>query len=320
MPKIELRGVTERDIDLLILEELVVSPEFCDWFVTRVGLERPQVLEGVARSVVTSKGESDLEVTFYREGCRTRVLVEDKIDAALQPRQAERYSQRGRDYISRGECDQIVTLLVGPKSYVDSVSGFQRRLTYEDLVEWFSASGDQRSMYKVQLIKTAITRGENGWRMVPDAVATGFWQNYWKTASSIAPGLRMPRPGSKPATSTFIYFKPHQLRKGVKLVHKVPYGNVDLQFDGQAENVGQFVTRFQATLDAGMAIARAGKSLVVRIAVDPISLESRFADVEPSIHAALRAAQSLLQWYERHASELPPNMALNPTGADAHVG
>jgi hypothetical protein len=310
MPKIELHGVTERNVDLLLLAELVLSSDFSDWFVARTGMKEPQTLEleCAARSVLASTGESDLELTFYREGCRIRVLVENKIDAVLQPRQAERYLERGQSYISVGDCHQVVTVLIAPKSYLGSASGFERTLTYENLFEWFAASGDPRSMYKDQLLKMAISRRENGWKIVTHTGVTEFWQNYWRLASSVAVGLRMPKPGSKPATSSFIYFKPHQLPKGVKFLHKVPYGNVDLQFDGHAENIGEFTARFENTLDQGMQIARAGKSLVVRMTVDPISLSSCFTNVEASVKAALGDAQHLLRWYELHASILPTSL------------
>jgi hypothetical protein len=317
LPKIELRGVTERDIDLLLLEELVASPDFREWFRSQVGIDTPQSLDQVARSVVTSTGESDLEVTFCHEGCITRILVENKIDAVLQPRQAERYAVRAQDYFSRGECHRVLTLVIAPQSYVASVRGFDRALTYEALREWFAnaATGDQRGFYKLALLEAAISRGNSGWKMVPDPGATDFWINYWKLACAFAPELNMPRPGAKPATSSFIHFKPHELRKGVTLVHKVPYGNVDLQFSGQAENLSEFAVRFERTLEDGMTIARANKSLAVRTVVDPISLESRFSEIEGKIQLALKAARRLLSWYGKHSTQLPSINALNPTGS-----
>jgi hypothetical protein len=316
LPKIELRGVTERDVDLLLLEELVAQADFRDWFGIQAGLEMPQSLAGAARSVVTSTGESDLEVTYCRGELRTRLLVENKIDAAFQRRQADRYAERAQAYLARRECEKVVTLVIAPRSYADSVKGFDRTITYEAVRDWFAnaATGDSRSLYKLHLLDAAIARGDSGWKMVPDPAATGFWQGYWKQACAEAPALHMPRPGQKPATSSFIVFKGHGFPKGIALLHKVPYGNVDLQFSGQAERIDEFAATYEGTLEEGMTIAPANKSVAVRIVVEPIALESEITAVEWQIRMALQAALRLLSWYKRHVAKLPPNKALNPTG------
>ncbi len=277
------------------------------------------LLDGAARSVVTSTGESDLEVTYCREETRTRLLVENKIDAVFQRRQAERYTERAQAYLSRRECEKVVTVVIAPRSYANSVTGFDRTITYEAVREWFAnaATGDSRSLYKLNLLDAAIARGNTGWKMVPDPVATGFWQGYWKQACAEAPALHMPRPGQKPATSSFIVFVGHGFPKGIALLHKVPYGNVDLQFSGKAEYIDEFAAMYESTLEEGMAIVQAYKSVAVRIAVEPIVMESELTTNEEQIRIALRAALQLLSWYKRHVAKLPQNMPLNPNDGAA---
>jgi hypothetical protein len=36
-PEVRIGGICERDIDLLLLEEFVASPEFCKWFLSSIG-------------------------------------------------------------------------------------------------------------------------------------------------------------------------------------------------------------------------------------------------------------------------------------------
>ena len=36
---IAIAGVSERDIDLLLLEEFIASPDFASWFVAQIGFE-----------------------------------------------------------------------------------------------------------------------------------------------------------------------------------------------------------------------------------------------------------------------------------------
>ena len=60
-----ISGVSERDIDLLLLEEFMSSKEFQDLFLKLTNFYNKN-LEFVEaqRSVTDSTGESDLEITF----------------------------------------------------------------------------------------------------------------------------------------------------------------------------------------------------------------------------------------------------------------
>jgi hypothetical protein len=307
VPTVHLRGVSERDIDLLLVEELAASEEFRSWFAERAGMATEYALKEIARSVTSSTGESDLELIFVGPNGNTKILVENKIDAVLQPRQPERYSERGRAYIDAGSCERVLTLLIAPAGYSAGSDGFDVRLSYEDLREWFHSRtfGDPRAMYKLQLLDRAIERGASGWTLVPDDAATAFWMHYWRLASEIAPRLQMPVPGLKPATSGFIRLRPESLGAGVELLHKVPYGNVDLQFAGMATRSAEFATKYSAKLEPGMRIAAANKSLVVRVAVSPVAVEAPFESSEPAVREALDAATRLLAWYEQYVAPTP---------------
>lgn len=90
----KVSSVTERDIDLLLLEELNVSEVFCRWFYNRVtGRRDTPRCEGAWHSVSDAQlGESDL-IAIYDNG--VVVMLENKIDAAAQPEQGARYRRRG---------------------------------------------------------------------------------------------------------------------------------------------------------------------------------------------------------------------------------
>src|SRR4051812_5076572 len=95
--KLEIPGVCERDVDLLLLEEFLASAEFGNWFLRKVsnGQASSGALIGARRSVTESNGESDLEVTLKLPDDSTlRLLIENKVGAGLQPQQAERYRSR----------------------------------------------------------------------------------------------------------------------------------------------------------------------------------------------------------------------------------
>ena len=309
MAEINVRGVAERDIDLLLLEEFVANLEFREWFLGEVGLAIPNQLTLAARSVPTSTGESDLELTFENDGRLTKILIENKIDANLQPRQAERYAERAAGYLSSATCQQVTTVLIAPKAYTGTLAGFDQRVTYEAIQEWLEGNleEDSRAPYKLFLLRAALDRGTAGWTLVPDEAATEFWRRYWELASKLTPELRMRKPETKPATSGFIYFKPAGLPRGVELIHKAPYGHVDLQFRGKAAIADEFEKAHGAHLEPDMAIERAHKSLVVRISIPRVQLQTPFDESEASVQEGLEAARRLLAWHSRWLRPSRPN-------------
>ena len=82
--KLFIEAVSERDIDLLLLEELVSSPVFRKWLVDKVYQDDQPAgqLVGVWHSVSRdSLGESDLVYVEQDEEGRRAILIENKIDA-----------------------------------------------------------------------------------------------------------------------------------------------------------------------------------------------------------------------------------------------
>lgn len=126
-----IAGIRERDIDLLLLEELMASAPFRTWF----AIGEPNLVRflGADRSVTHTTGESDLEIRFEDDdGCTVVMLIENKIGAALQPLQAERYRERGDDYVAKGHCARYRTVIVAPAAYfgsADEDKGFGHRLS-----------------------------------------------------------------------------------------------------------------------------------------------------------------------------------------------
>ena len=139
-----ISSVTERDIDLLLLEEFVASPIFAKWFVQQIAdLDLPaEPVLSAHRSVTTASGESDLEIAIVSSDDRVHsLLIENEISAGFQPRQADRYRQRGDAYVRQGDCDGYFTVLVAPATYFggDGASmGFDTSLSYEAIRAWFA--------------------------------------------------------------------------------------------------------------------------------------------------------------------------------------
>lgn len=303
-----LLGVSERDIDLLLLEECYASDDFLRWFVGATsGDTGPVRLVKIDRSVTNSNGESDLELVVETgDGNRALILVENKIAASFQPRQAERYRERGNNRVADGICADFCTILMAPQRYLggaDDRKGFDFVLSYESVLDRFKDRSDRRAEYKAMMLKTAIGKSEHGYELIKDHPVTAFWLRYWELVGEMARELSMPKPQGKPAGATFIRFFPASLSRGIELIHKLPYGRVDLQFNGYGERLMEFNAKYGDHLDRGMILERANKSAVIRMEVPAVDAGRDFGEQIQSIRLGIVAAQALQKWWkENHDS------------------
>lgn len=164
-----ISGVFERDIDLLLIEEFVASPTFLEWFLDRIGVNVPVKLLLAEHSVKTPNGESDLELSIKYENVRNgKILIENKVDACFQETQPERYAARANLYRDSGNWNPVITVLVAPEAYSGSAQtcGFDRRVSYEDILGWFQQDQpwSARTLYKMKLLNEALVRSRSGYR------------------------------------------------------------------------------------------------------------------------------------------------------------
>ena len=305
--QLKIPGVCERDLDLLLLEELVASHVFRAWFADRCAVPAP-IDSGwfdVQRSVTQSLGESDLEFTFESSSGLVRLLIENKVDAGFQVNQADRYRARAESALVRDNLHVARTVLVAPHGYAPEgdTKGFDLKLTYEEIGRWFGESfaDSDRSRYKLALLNAAIEKSRLGYQPLADAPVTNFWKSYWLRCHTSAAELAMQEPSGKPAGAGFIYFRPVELPKGVEICHKLPHGNVDLQFSGWGDRLGEFGRHFSGVLDDDMSIVKANKSAVVRLKVALLDAARPFSEQAAAAQQGIDAAARLLSWYRLSA-------------------
>ena len=82
-----LASVAERDIDLLLMEEFSINDEFVAWFCARLGLPDAKP-RGAWHSVSDADGETDLLLLVVVGGSRIGIMIENKISAPEQDKQA----------------------------------------------------------------------------------------------------------------------------------------------------------------------------------------------------------------------------------------
>jgi hypothetical protein len=292
-------GLAERDIDLLLSEELYASAGFANWIAKRLELGMDEwKVASVHRSVVDSFGETDVTALFVSSltTASALILFENKIAARFQPLQPERYLKRAENSLCKGKCSYVKTVLLAPAVYMtaEAQAAFHAVLTYEDLISWFlETEVDARTSFKVLLLQRAIEKAKTGYQPREDQHASGFWHSYWELCQLIAPELLMPEPTGRPAGSDWIYFKPVGLPANVQLVHKLTRGAVDLQFAGAM--TGQAIRAY--THDQRYELVRTGKSVAWRVKTAPIDMQGSFDAQVDSIRVAILSAQQLASAY-----------------------
>lgn len=311
MQDIRIAGISERDTDLMLLEEFVSSPAFGEFFVRKTGACRTCRLLNAARSVTSANGESDLEVVVEsQDGKRILLLVENKVNAGFQPNQAIRYRERGQAYVQNGKADSFFTVLVAPQRYFPGdTKGFDARLNYEDIRDFIAGShlSDGRKRYKTALLAGAIEKSTAGYQMVADAAVSDFWRDYWRLSLEVAPDLRLERPDNKPAGAGFVYFYRTGLPKAVVPVHKLPHGYFDLQFASMGSKLNEMHAAFDSRLETGMTIEKAAKSASVRLRVPVLSTADPLDRQREAAIQGFEGGKKLVEWARNHIDEAALN-------------
>src|SRR5258706_15946841 len=116
-----LTHATERDIDLLLVEELKCSPDFVRWLTNKIGSITGRSISLCVSEVTHSKRRTynrrEIDICLALKpsnGLPTYLLIENKLDTSEQFEQAESY---------RAEADLLVQRQPGPRRlYCHSLS------------------------------------------------------------------------------------------------------------------------------------------------------------------------------------------------------
>jgi hypothetical protein len=293
--------VSERDVDLLLLEEICSSPPFRTWLLEQLGFAgaRQHGLIAAWHSLSAETGESDLVMLVTNQtGRRSAVMIEDKIYAPPQPTQSERYRERGQDGLLRGYWDSYLTCITAGQTYLAETAEtrlYDKQLAHEAIRSWFQARAgtSKRAEYKVAVLTAAIERSRRGYVKLEVESVTRFLTDYWRIASNEFPELRTAKPPPGGSKSDWIYFGSPAARR--RLVHKLSRGYVDLVLQGEAVNLAALKVQNREILGKSIQLQAAGKSAVFRVIVREINNRGAASEQSDQIREGLRAAVILLE-------------------------
>lgn len=305
--EINLSPPCERDLDLALLDLLTGWPEFRSWIAEQINcLQSDGALQQVAHSVMdAATGESDIELIWQdSRQDSVAILVENKINAAFQPRQAERYHTRGKSYLERGMCTSYRTLLFAPQSYIDADPerhGFHHALSYERVLDWLVERPAMPGLaFKQALLTAAIDKKRRGYQSVVDDEVTSFWRDSANLVQLLYPQLGFQYDGSdRPANADALTFRPAGFSKGLQLWLRALPGNqgyIQLLISRAAHKLEHIVSQLGELPSPGYQVIAAGKSAALRLAIDPINTHSPVASQADHIVAALAELEHLRGW------------------------
>jgi hypothetical protein len=297
----KLETVLERDIDLLVIEEFFCSEEFQNFFLENTIGKKLKFLFA-KHSVTNAIGESDIEADFIDfENKIIRFLIENKINAQLQPNQIERYHQRGKIEKESGKVFDFKVVLICPKDYIKCLNKKPDfTLTYEDILDWFNSKNDIRSKYKADIIKISLEKSIKN-PLIKNDIITNFWNQYYELIMKIAPELQMKKPTDKGSKSFWVYLKPAGLPINSSIVNKLEKGHIDLEIKNKASEIRSLR---QIKLDKGMYWTTAGKSASIRINVPVIEIKKDFSIQYDKIIEGIGASKKLLEFISKNSNRM----------------
>ncbi|MBX3739496.1 MAG: PD-(D/E)XK nuclease family protein [Akkermansiaceae bacterium] len=309
--EISISGVCERDMDLFLIEELSSDPCLLAWLYRRCGLGVPDFgRTRIRHSAVGSNGESDVEIhSFSETGRRMVLLIENKVAAAFQPLQAERYRMRAGNFLANGTADDAATLLFAPSRYIGqdgAVHGFDHCLSYEELADriCLSEEGLPRRVYKRTLLNAAANKSCNGYSPLVDGASSHFWHRYWEICRSMEPYLEMKEPRGNPSGSTFNKFRSQQLPRGLSIWHKFDRGFVELNFSGWGSRAHELRSHLAPILDPDMTVERTEKSAAIRLIVPLLEVSGCPEIQRVAVEKGITTAGRILRWMRSNESML----------------
>ncbi|MWV40567.1 PD-(D/E)XK nuclease family protein [Natrialba sp. INN-245] len=155
--------VGEHDIDLSVAQLVETSDSFRHWFISQTDstTDISDYIGGAVHASYAGEGESDIEFGFrMATGDRHIVLVENKIAAAKQPNQIERYYNRGAFRIEHDDWDSYTVCLLAPESYVseEDETGFDSIIHYEDVLAQIRTISHDGSDFLQSVFEAALTK------------------------------------------------------------------------------------------------------------------------------------------------------------------
>ena len=327
-----LSHATERDIDLLLVEELHASHDFVVWLAARSGLADPIASWDVKHSKRRTRSRREIDIFLELEhsaGTRSAILIENKLDTSEQPDQAESYREE-LNALS-GEFSRMAMVVVCPEDYAEKhrqfTNKFDATITYQEVGTFLTEAAEEagsdtvlRYRFRAEIIAQAIHKHRRGYTPIPDRVVGDFNARYVallaEIASHLHPGNSLLKPANPRESTSMIFdqakslaelpddIRPrrfaHELGRGSE--HRANYVAVTFSVWGAAlpaiqNQLKADAAEIGASFSAKPATkVRPNPGLVMAIATAPVDNQGDFDEQVDVLSEGIRKAEWLKKW------------------------
>ena len=290
-----IEKVSERDIDLYIINKFINDSKFKELFLEKINCKNYQVCKCL-HSFSDEHGESDITIILENDNRKIGLLIEDKINAKAMPEQYKRYILRAEKQKHEGLFDNYYIFIIAPKSYIDSNNEAQKydnKISYEEILDYIS--GD---VYGESLIKKAIEEKKKGYDVVENKAVTLFWEKYYEMVENRFSDLKLNRyEGARGSDANWpIFFTPIEK---IQIFHKSDRGFVDLTIRSVSQYYFEVYDIVKNVLKENMTLQKTGKSLAIRIRVPKIDFEKDFKEQEENVIKCLEVVRELQKFMRK---------------------
>lgn len=328
-----LTHATERDVDLVLVEELKCSSDFVRWFSAKVTNSTGHTIDVIESDVTHSKRRTynrrEIDICLELKASnnsKTVFLIENKLDTSEQFEQAESYRAEAELLIQTKEVEAAYTVLVCPSAYAERHTKFTSKfdviISYEAVSRYIAERARQpgelgaRLRHRHEILEQAITKSRRGYEAVPLPLIEQFNAKYVALAKTECPALK-PGPAmlkeGRPGESKTMIFAPETLPNWdflpqLRIVHQLREGNANVNFYGWGDHFTALAGAMAADL-AGTEYRlvptvnkrASGKSgLMIVIETPSIDNLSGFDAQRTPLVVGMKAAEALRDWTWSH--------------------
>lgn len=300
----DIRKFVERDIDLLIAEELRVNAEFSAWIMSHFSLLEPLVHPAISVNVsdVEDGSEADVAASFHTVTGRIhRLFVENKIDAGLMPSQLERYARRGRGEVARGAASSFSVLFFTPSNYASKdlpVDVWQ--LSFEAVAAYLrTGTPDARASYRASLLDRAVpvygSKARDAQVATTEPYIKAWWDAVYLMLDDEFPGFF--KHGTRYPRSVYFAPETHNQASYLRVDFKGHKGEVDLAFKNVLPEALRSILKGLDQVP-GVLVAN-GKSSALQIGeLESFVISEGHAIIPTKVRRAYSAAHRLLTFWQ----------------------
>lgn len=279
-----IERVSERDIDLFIINKFMNDDNFKKIFLEKINKEKYDVVSCI-HSYKDNDGESDITIILSNSEEKIALLIEDKINAIAMPNQRKRYDYRGDKGIKEGKYNKYYVFIIAPKDYLSNnteAKKYENQISYEEILDCLCDT----DKYGKALLNNTLEEKKKGYVIQEDTKVTKFWEDYYKYVDTNYKELNIRKySGARGSNAWWPGFQTPV--KYVWINHKSDRGYIDLSFPGVGDYYNEIANILDGKLDEDMSIVRTSKSMSIRIKVPIVRFNESFEKYTEEIKICL---------------------------------